>query len=239
MVTDLSTMPNGQLVSYNKVSVILGQDGLAQGNLLYTVSGQSIGQIGAKLGTLSASRVSASDAQPIEIFNLSNGTENNTPAFINGTLLSAVSTTLQTQLGNYRYIFNRTFTGVQSGTYWTNNQCYCVQTSSYAYENDNRVADKITRILQTAYTPYLSAEVIFNQDGTISAASIQSLQDVGIDAITAGMITGQTPPTISGTPIVTIDATQPLQKTNNLQIVVQIGENGIARDITISQGFSN
>ena len=72
MVTDLSTMPNGQLVSYNKVSVILGQDGLAQGNLLYTVSGQSIGQIGAKLGTLSASRVSASDAKPIEIFNLSN-----------------------------------------------------------------------------------------------------------------------------------------------------------------------
>ena len=53
------------------------------------------------------------------------------------------------------------------------------------------------------------------------------------------MITGQTPPTISGTPIVTINPDEQVQQTNTLIIVVQIGENGIARNIIINQGFSN
>ena len=238
-VSNIGTLVNGQLQSYNKVSVVISQDGAAQGQVLYLVSGQSIGNIGAKLGTLSAIRVSASDAQPIAQNNLSNGVENDVPAFCNGVLLSAVSSSLQSQLSLYRYIFFRVFTGNLSGTYWTDNCCYCIQTSSYAYENDNRVADKVTRTLQSAYIPFLSSEVIFNQDGTISAATIESLQDAGIDAITAAMITGQTPPTISGTPIVTINPDEQVQQTNTLIIVVQIGENGIARNIIINQGFSN
>jgi len=238
-VSDLSTLYNGQLVSYNKVSVIISQDGLAQGNLLYTVSGQTIGNIGAKLGTLSSSRVSADDSQAIDQFNLSNGVENAIPAFGNGQLLSAISSTLNTELQLFRYIFFQVFTGNLVGTWWTDNYCFCVQTSDYAYENDNRVIDKIVYTLNQVYTPLLKSEVIYNQDGTISASSIESLQDAGVDGITASMITGQIPPTISGTPVVTIDPTQPLQATNNLQIVVSYVENGIARNITITVGASN
>lgn len=239
-ITDLSTMPNGQLVAYNKVSVVISQDGAAQGAFLYTVSGQSIGNIGCKLGTLSASRVSSDDAQATTQNNLSDGIENNIPAFANGKLLSEVSANLQTQLQAYRYIFFQVFPGNVVGTYWTDNYCFCVQTNRYAYINDNRVASKLTRILNSTYIPLLKQEVLFNDDGTISNASIEMLQDAGIDAITAAMITGfGSMPLISGQPIVTIDPKQDLQNTGNLQIVVKIGENGIARDITISQGFTN
>lgn len=239
-VTDLSTMPNGQLVDYNKVTVITSQDGNAQGALLYTVSGQSIGNLGIKLGLQSGSRISASDAQPIPQFNASDGIENNIPAFSNGKFLSEISVGLQTQLAAYRYIFFRVFTGNVSGTFFTGNYCFCKQTSRYAYQNDNRVSDEITRICNTTYIPYLDSEVIFNADGTISDASIETLQDAGIDAITASMITGLgDKPLISGTPIVTIDPKQDLQNTNTLNIVVKIGENGIARNITIAQGFTN
>lgn len=239
-VADLSTMPNSNtLTSTNNVQVLISQDGNAQGQLLYNVSGYTISNIGAKLGTLSASRISASDAQPIDQNNVSNGIENAVPAFGNGQLLSAISSTLNTQLTNYNYIFFATYTGNVSGTYWNGNNMFVSQASRYAYMNDNRVWDAITRILQTTYIPYLSAEVQFNPDGTIANTSIVFLQNLGVAAITASMITGINPPYISGTPIVTIDPSQPLQKTNTLQIQVQDEENGIIRNITITNGFSN
>ncbi len=113
------------------------------------------------------------------------------------------------------------------------------QASRYAYMNDNRVWDMVTRILQQTYIPYLNSEVQFNPDGTISNSSVVFLENLGVAAITAQMITGITPAYISGTPSVTIDPKQPLQSTNNLLISVTTEENGITRDITITNGFSN
>lgn len=246
-VEDLSTLPNGQDSSCNNVQVIIGQDGLAQGNLLFRESGYSIGQMGANLGCLSLSRVSSSIAQPIDQNNISNGIENNTPGLANGQLLTDIVPSLYTQLfGNsptnisgYCYVGNITYPGNTSGTYFSGNSMFCNSSSSYAYMNDNRVWDKITRICQSTYTPYLNSEVIFNSDGTINNASVIFLQEIGISAITASMITGYTPPLISGTPVVTIDPNQPLQATNVLQISVTNTENGIVRNIVITNGFSN
>jgi len=51
------------------------------------------------------------------------------------------------------------------------------------------------------------------------------------------MITGKTPPFISGTPSVEINPNQPLKRTNNLQIAVEINGNGITRTITITNGL--
>lgn len=236
----LSALPNGQNASNNKVTFVSSQDGAAYGNLLFRVNGFSIGNVGAKLGTLSSSRVSSDDAQAIPQFNLSDGTENNVPAFATGDLLSAINANLITQLGNFRYVFFQVFTGNQAGTYWNDNWVFCNQTNRYAYMNDNRVGSKITRILNTTYIPLLKQEVIFNPDGTISDSSIEIFEDAGVDAITAACITGfGAMPLISGVPIVTIDPTQDLQNTNNLNVVVKIGENGIARNITIFQGFTN
>ena len=247
-VSDLSTLPNAQTLSNtNNVQVLISQDGNAQGQLLFLECGYSISNLGANCGNLSASRISSSIAQPIDNNNVSNGIENNVPAFSNGTLLSAVSVSLNQQLfGNtqtntsgYCYVGFTTYPGNVSGTYWTGNTMFVSSASRYAYMNDNRVWDAITRILQATYIPYLSAEVLFNADGTINNASIVFLQNLGVAAITASMITGINPPYISGTPVVIIDPAQPLQQTNNLLISVTTEENGIARNITITNGFSN
>jgi hypothetical protein len=237
---ELTALLNGQDYKCNKVSFVISQDGNNEGELLYRCCGFSIGNIGAKIATLSKSRVSSSDAQAIDEFNLSYNKENEVPAFANGDLLSDTSENVMTQLKNYRYIFFQVFTGNVIGTFWTGNYTFCVQTHRYAFMNDNRIASKITRICNKTYIPLLEAEVIYNEDGTISQYSVEIMQDAGIDNITAECITGfGSMPLISGAPVVTIDPSQPLQETNNLQIVVKVGENGIARDITISQGFTN
>ncbi len=247
-VTDPSTLPNGQtLTNTNNVQVLISQDGDAQGQLLFVESGYSISNLGAKVGTLSASRISSSDAQPVQQNNVSDGIENNVPALSNGTLVSALSISLFQQLfggtvsntSGYCYVGFTTYPGNVSGTFWTGNPMFITSTSRYAYMNDNRVWDAVTRIIQQTYIPYLNSEVQFNSDGSISNSSIVYLQSIGVAAITAGMITGINPPYISGTPIVTINPSQPLQQTNVLLISVQIGENGIARVIEVTNGFSN
>ena len=246
--TTLSTLPNAQsLTQTNNVQVLISQDGAAQGALLFGAAGYSISNLGAKCGTLSASRISSSDAQPIQQNNVSNGIENNTPALSNGTLLSAISVPLfqqlfggtPTNISGYCYVGFITYPGNVSGTFWTGNPMFVSSASNYAYMNDNRVWDAITRILQATYTPYLNSEVQFNPDGTIANISIVFLQALGVSAITAGMITGINPPYISGAPIVTINPAQNLQATNNLLVSVQTEENGITRVITITNGFSN
>ncbi len=238
-VTDLSTYPDQNLNTANKVETILSQDGNQAGNLLYIVSGQTVGNIGDKLGTISSSRVSSSDAQPISDFNLAiDGVENNLPAFGNGKLLSQVSVGLRTQLDNYNYVFFRTFGDTVAGTYWTSNKCCIVNTSSYAYVNDNRVADKVSRILYSTLVPQLESELIFNANGTLTDFTIQSFITQGQSAITAGMITGYgNLPLISGNPVLTIDPTQKVKQTNNLVINCSIEENGIARNITVNLSY--
>jgi hypothetical protein len=74
-VTDLSTYPDQNLNTASRVQIVISQDGDAAGALLYVQNGQSVGNGGAKLASISKSRVSASDAQPISSFNMSDGTE--------------------------------------------------------------------------------------------------------------------------------------------------------------------
>lgn len=247
-VSDLSTLPNGNdNTTGTNVQVIISQDGLAQGNLLYRESGYSIGNLGCNLGVLSASRVSSSIAQPIQQNNCSDGVENNTPALANGQLLSSLSVpeyqqlfgTVEDNVSGYCYIGFITYPGEVSGTFFSGNAMFTDQASRYAFMNDNRVWDMVARICVSTYTPYLNSEVQFNSDGTISNITIVYLQNIGVQAITAAMITGINPPYISGTPVVTIDPTQKLQQTNKLLISVSTTENGIARNIIITNGFSN
>ena len=247
-VSNLATLPNGNSnTTGTNVQIIITQDGAAQGALLSQSCGYSIGNLGANLGCLSASRVSASIAQPIQSFNVSNGIENNIPALANGALLSTISTSLYQQLfgttssnvNGYCYIGFAQYPGEVSGTFFSGNAMFTNQSSDYANMNDNRVWDKITRILQAAYTPYLNSEIQYQSSGVIDNNTIITLEGYGESAITAAMITGQTPPLISGSPNITINPNQNVQATSTLIIQCQIAENGIIRDIVISNGFSN
>lgn len=232
-VSDLSTLPDQNINTSNKVQCVISQDGDNDGALLYVRFGKTVGNIGAKLATIAKSRVSGSDAAVTTDFNVSDGVENNVIAFGNGSLSTSVSSGVQTQLDNYNYTFLRAFGDTVIGSYWTDNKCCITQASSYAYVNDNRVADKISRILRAAYIPLLSSELIFNSDGTLQDFTIEYFTNVGTDAVTNDMITGfGNLPLISGVSI-TIDPTQKVKVTNNLSIGCGYIQNGIARNITV------
>lgn len=236
-VSDLSTYTDQNLNVANTVQCVISQDGLASGALLAVQNQQTVGNVGVKLATIAKSRVSASDAQPIADFNVSDGTENNTPAFGNGLLSSSVSAGIQLQLQNYNYTFFVNWGDVVVGTYWNDNRTCIVNSDSYAYVNDNRVFHKVSRICRQTYVPLLNSEIIFNADGTLTNASIETFQDAGVDSITAGMITGFGVLPLIGAVSVTIDPTQNVKATNNLSIFVTITENGIARTITLNIGL--
>jgi len=236
-VADITTYPDQNLNTAGNCQCVISQDGLADGALLFVQSGQSVGNIGAKLASIAKSRVSASDAQPIDTFNMSNGIENNTPAFANGQLSSAVSNGGQIQLQNYNYTFFRTWGDVKVGTYWNDNRTCIVNSDDFAYVNDNRTIQKVQRICRQTYVPLLSSEIIFNADGTLTDAAVAYFEGAGLDAITAGMITGYgSLPLISGVSV-EIDPTQDVVETNNLIVFVTIVRNGIARNITVNVGF--
>lgn len=246
--TTLSTLPNGQTnTNTNNVQVIISQDGLSQGNLLFQTSGYSISNIGAKCGTQSQLRISGSDAQPINQNNVSNGIENNTAAISNGTLINAISVSLFQQLfgttstntSGYAYIGFVQYPGNVTGTFWTGNSMFISGANRFAYMNDNQVWDQVTRIILQTYIPQINAEIQYDNSGNIASSSIGYLQNLGIAAITAGMITGINPPYISGTPIVTISANQNVQATNTLNIGVGTAENGIIRNIVVTNGYTN
>lgn len=237
-VANLGTYPDQNLNVANTVQCVLSQDGLYLGNLLYRNQGRTIGNCGVKLATLALSRVSASDAQITDQNNVSNGQENNTPAFGNGQLSSVVDPSIQLQLNNYNYTFFRTWGDVKVGTYWNDNRCCISNASDYAYMNDNRVIQKIIRIGRQTYVPLVSGELIFNGN-LLSNSTLEYFIDEGIKAITASMITGfGATPLISGV-TVEIDPTQEVKITNNLAIFITINENGIARSITLNIGYGS
>lgn len=235
-ITDLSTYTDQNLNTAGLIQCVISQDGDAAGALLFIRNQQTVGNIGTKLGTISKSRVSASDAQPIADFNVSDGTENKTMAFGNGDLSTAVSENLQVQLDNYRYTFFRQFADDTVGTYWTGNKMCITNTSKYANVNDVRTYQRISRTCRRAYLPLLNSELYFNGDGTFKDYTVETFQDTGEDAITADMITGfANTPLISGVDV-TIDPTQNVKATENLVVDVEYDQNGIARNITVNVG---
>lgn len=237
-VSDLSTLPDQRLNTAQRTQVVISQDGDYEGALMCIRNGVSVGNIGVKLATIAKSRVSSSDAQAITGFDVSSGYENRTPAFANKSIQASVTINLQTQLHDYGYTFFRQFGDTVTGTYFINNKTCVTESSQYAYVNSNRVFQKISRTLYSTYIPLLNSEIFFNSDGTIKDYAIQSFVDAGISAIEGAMIVGFGNQPLCTLPknAITIDKTQNVKSTNNLNIVVNYIENGIARTITLNIG---
>lgn len=101
----------------SNVSVCIGSDAstYGQGNSLTTTLGYTASMIGSLLGLVSSVPVNQDVAQPINLYNLSNGTEYVTVK-IGNTLLSNVTPTQQDTLDTNGYIFIRQIMNV-SGSY--------------------------------------------------------------------------------------------------------------------------
>lgn len=226
-VTDLSTLTNLSGLNSEWVSPCIGQDGAAKGWGLYKSLGKSVTNIGAMMGAISIAQVSECIGNPIPKFNISDGSENETPAFANNTLYSAVAFPLLTQLDNFRYIYIGNYVGY-AGTYFSDSHCCILQNSNYGYIEQNRIQSKIERLLYPAYLPFVKGNLPLNADGTLANTIVVSLESIG-DGALAIMLTARE---LSGENVI-IDPKQNIQSSGKLVITLYNLNNQIARSIEI------
>lgn len=226
-VSDLTTLINLSLLTYNYVSVNISQDGAAKGWSLFKASGISVTNLGAIMGAISVASVGASIAQPITTYNISDGTENQLPAIANNTLMTAVTVGLQTQLDNYRYIYAGAYVGY-TGTYFSSSHTAIISNNNYAYIEQNRVYNKIQRLLYQAYLPYLNSQLTLNADGTLFGPLVISLESVGDNALSV-MVSNRE---LSGIQCV-VNPNQNVTTSGRLVVTVYEQNNPIARNIEI------
>jgi hypothetical protein len=230
-ISDLSTLPNLRARSDNYVSCVIAQDGGAQGAWLSMITGTSVPAMGACLGTVALSKVE-NDIAWVGKFNVSNGTEDETISFANGSLSHNVSTGLQTQLDSYGYIFLINKIGI-TGSYWNDSHCACLITSDYAYIERNRVIGKAQRVIYSSFTPLENSDLYLNADGTLTDGSIRVFKDAIAPSMGQMVSNGE----ISAYSCF-IDPSQNVQSTSTIDIVVNIVGIGIARNISVTLGYS-
>lgn len=224
-IADLSSLDS------KNVSIVIGQDGDALGWALYKAVGKSITNIGAVLGCVSLAKVSE-DIAWIAKFNISDGTENNVSAFANGVNFSDCSTSLLNTLNSYRYIFTIKKVGIE-GSFLNDSHTTIIQTSDYAYIENNRTIDKAVRLLYSNYLPDLNSPLVVNADGTLKDTTIAYFQSSGQSALEQ-MIRDEEISAAS----VTIDPTQDVLSTSELVVVVKLVPVGVARNIVVKIGYA-
>ena len=228
---DLTTLTNLNTLSANKVSAVISQDGAGLGWYLWKGTGKSITTLGACLGAVSLASVS-DDIAWIGKFNISNGSECDTLAFANGTAVSSLSQGTLDLLDNYRYIFLVKYTGI-AGSYFNDSHCAVIETSDYAYIENNRTIDKAIRGIYSSVLPALNSPLVLNADGTLSDETIAYFTSLAELNLTQ-MIRDKE---LSGEKV-SIDATQNVLSTNKLVISVQLVPIGVARNIEVNIAFT-
>lgn len=230
-ISDLSTLTNLGLLSANKASVCISQDAGGQGAWLYLTEGKSITTGGALLGAVSLSKVSE-DIAWVGKFNISNGVECDTVGFSNGVLFTSATPNLVSQLNSYRYIFLRKYTG-RAGSYFNDSHCAIVQSSDYAYIENNRTIDKATRVSYIALLPSLNSPLDLNADGTltnVTVAAFSGLLSVNLDEMVRN---GE----LSAYAVI-IDPAQNVLTTSTIVIRLSLLIKGVARNIIVNIGFT-
>ena len=212
------------------VSVTIAQDGANDGYHIYMATGKSIGTVGALLGAVSFAKVSESIAW-VSKFNMALGSELDTIAFSNGQLYSALADSQFESLNNYAYVFLRKIVDI-AGSYWSDSKTTVTPTSDYATIENNRVYQKITRVVRANMLPALSSPLKVNADGTLTAATIGYFESLA----NAPLVQMEADGELSAHKII-INPAQNVLATSTLELTLQNVPLGVARIISINVGF--
>lgn len=223
-LVDLSTQtaPN--------VSVCIAQDGANAGDYIYKATGKSVGAIGAMLGAVSFAVVSESIAW-VGKFNMALGAELDTIAFSNGQLYTALADSQFESLNNYSYTFLRKLTGI-AGSYWSDSKTTVTPTSDYSTIENNRVYQKITRVVRANMLPALSSPLKVNADGTLTNATIGYFETLANNPLVQMEADNE----LSAHKII-INPAQDVLATSTLELTLQNVPLGVARIIKVNVGF--
>ena len=223
-LVDLSTQtaPN--------VSVCIAQDGANDGYYIYKATNKSVGSCGAMLGAVSLALVSESIAW-VGKFNMALGSELDTIAFSNGQLYSALADSQFESLNNYSYTFLRKLTGI-AGSYWSDSRTTITPASDYSTIENNRVYQKITRVVRANMLPALSSPLKVNADGTLTNATIGYFETLANNPLVQMEADGE----LSAHKII-INPAQDVLATSTLELTLQNVPLGVARIIKVNVGF--
>lgn len=223
-LVDLSTQTAGN------VSVCIAQDGANEGYYIYKATGKSVGAIGAMLGAVSFAVVSESIAW-VGKFNMALGAELDTIAFSNGQFYTALADSQFESLNNYSYTFLRKLTNI-AGSYWSDSKTTVTPTSDYATIENNRVYQKITRVVRANMLPALSSPLKVNADGTLTNATIGYFETLANNPLVQMEADGE----LSAHKII-INPAQDVLATSTLELTLQNVPLGVARIIKVNVGF--
>ena len=241
-ISDLSTLNNLQSTATAKsVYVVISQDGDATGAQLYVSSGFSVSNIGTICGTSSIASVSQ-DMGEVGAFNISDGSENNNPAFTNGTLVSSVATSLLDTLDSYRYGFCVKYSGY-AGTYINNDWTAIVSTSAYNRLSRVLTIYKVEREQYIALLPLLKSRIYLNADGTMTDTTLAQYYSAAEPSIEGMVRDGDlSPGNINGTAlttgVVSISPTQNVTSQGYIAITYNLLPVGIADNINVTLQFT-
>ena len=198
---------------------------------LESISGFSIGTMGATSGNVSFAKVSDSIAF-VAKFNLVTGTGLDEVAFATGDLFRDISVSLQDTLNDFHYIFLRKLQGL-SGTFNSDSFTAIAATSDFATIENNRTIDKAVRNIRTNVLPLLNSPLFVNDDGTLREDTISLFKNDAdkplLDMLVADEISARK---------VTIDPSQNVLASSVLNIGILIVPVGVAREIVFNIGFA-
>ena len=227
----LSTAADQAINTAPNVSVLLAGDGAGKGAALATaVSKPYIPALGATLGAMAKAKVHESIAW-VQPFNLSDGSELETIRLADGNNNPTNSTLVA--LNTKRYLVFRKHVGI-SGTYLNDSHTSVTATSDFGTIELNRVIQKVKREVRKALLPDLNSPITVDGDtGKLAPGTIKYFES----KCNRPLDTMQAAAEFSAYGVY-INPNQNILATSNLVIGIKIVPRGVARDITVSLGFS-
>lgn len=218
-VTDLRTL------NARKVTPVIAESGSGQGLVLSTAKAYSITSIGTALGCISKAGVEESIGNPAR-FPLSDGIEMETLALANGDLLSAITTTVQGNLKDKGYLIARKYLPDLTGSYFERCPTACPFTNDFAFLENNRMVDKLIRLVRAKLTPYLQGTLAVNANGTLSNDTIGFYKDLAQSPADDMAANGEL-----SQALMSVDPAQNVVSTSKLVISGKVIPIGIAEEI--------
>lgn len=148
----------------------------------------------------------------------------------NGADASKLSYGLMTSLHDKGYIFIRQHEG-NTGFYFQGDPTATTLSNVINSFSDSRLINKATRVAQAAYLPFVNDDQEVTEDGSLEPGFLKHLETVLAEAVSSAM------PNETSSITVTIEPTQDVEATSELEAVLRVQKRGKLGTIIVKVGL--
>ncbi|MBF2708779.1 DUF2586 family protein [Flavobacterium soyangense] len=242
---NLLALPNLRVLSCERLSVCIGQDGSGRGNYVSGIFGKKVGIVGATMGAISKAKVHESIGW-VEKQNLVTGTyaksltddlvvarELDVVKFIDGTLVSDFTPAQIQAINDKGYLFPMKHIGY-TGTFFNDSYTATAVDSDFMTIENNRAIDKAQRGVYVKLLPKISGPIYIDPaTGLISEDSIASLEAIASIALEQMERDGE----VSGFKVF-INPDQDVLASSKITVTLKVVPVGVLREIVVNIGFA-